>query len=226
MISPFLLMDYAGPVEFPASTSSHLRGVGEHPHRGFETVTIVYAGEVEHRDSTGGGGKIGPGDIQWMTAASGLVHEEKHGREFSKRGGLFEMVQLWANLPAKDKMSKPRYQGITDASVPKIELAHDTGTLRVIAGEYGGRLGPARTFTPIHHWDLRLSASKGTELKMPKGYTTLVFVLDGRVRLREAKSSNRRNSRCSTKTTRILLSSQLAKMQKFSRADEWGRSAS
>ena len=111
--SPFLLLDYAGPMEFPPTSERH--GVGEHPHRGFETVTIVYEGEVEHRDSSGGGGRIGPGDVQWMTAASGLVHEEFHGREFARRGGPFEMVQLWVNLPAKDKMAPPRYQSILDA---------------------------------------------------------------------------------------------------------------
>ena len=110
VLSPFLLLDYAGPMEF--SPTDERRGVGEHPHRGFETVTIVYEGEVEHRDSSGGGGTIGPGDVQWMTAASGLVHEEFHGREFARRGGMFEMVQLWVNLPAKDKMAPPRYQSI------------------------------------------------------------------------------------------------------------------
>ena len=182
-LSPFLLMDYAGPVEFPPSSSDHVRGVGEHPHRGFETVTIVYSGEVEHRDSAGGGGKIGPGDIQWMTAASGLVHEEKHGSDFAKRGGLFEMVQLWVNLPAKDKMSKPRYQGIVDADVPEIQLANGAGTLRVIAGGFEKNKGPAKTFTPIDLWDVRLKTGSKTELHMPKGHTTLVFVLDGRVEL-------------------------------------------
>ena len=186
-LSPFLLMDYAGPVEFPPSTSDHVRGVGEHPHRGFETVTIVYSGEVEHRDSAGGGGKIGPGDIQWMTAASGLVHEEKHGREFAKRGGLFEMVQLWVNLPAKDKMSKPRYQGIVDADVPRVELAGGAGSLRVIAGVFENNNGPAKTFTPIDLWDIRLKSGKMTELQMPKGHTALVFVLNGRVELADGE---------------------------------------
>lgn len=178
-ISPFLLMDYASPVEFPPS--EHIRGVGEHPHRGFETVTIVYDGEVEHRDSAGGGGKIGKGDVQWMTAASGLVHEEKHGRDFARKGGVFEMVQLWVNLPAKDKMAKPRYQGLRDAAIPKVALGG--GELRVIAGEFEGRKGPAKTFTPIQLWDLRLSGGKAAALRMPKGHTTLVFVLSGRVKL-------------------------------------------
>ncbi|HNH51715.1 MAG TPA: pirin family protein, partial [Nitrosomonas sp.] len=150
MISPFLLFDYAGPMEFQATTQR--RGIGEHPHRGFETVTIVYSGEVEHRDSSGGGGKIGPGDVQWMTAASGLVHEEFHSRDFARRGGALEMVQLWVNLPAKNKMSPPRYQSILDSQIPAIDLPQDQGKIRVIAGEFGGLTGPARTFTPINVW--------------------------------------------------------------------------
>lgn len=185
-ISPFLLMDYAAPYEFKPSPD-HIRGVGEHPHRGFETVTIVYSGEVEHRDSAGGGGKIGPGDIQWMTAASGLVHEEKHGREFAKRGGLFEMVQLWVNLPAKDKMTKPHYQGIRDSDVPRVQLDESGSALRVIAGDFpdGAReaKGPAKTFSPIQLWDLRLKPGRSHELKLPRGYTTAIFVLDGDVKL-------------------------------------------
>src|SRR5450631_3049476 len=124
-ISPFLLLDYAGPENFPPST--HRLGVGAHPHRGFETVTIVYSGEVEHRDSSGGGGSIGPGDVQWMTAASGLVHEEFHGHEFARRGGTFEMVQLWVNLPAPYKLSPPRYQGILDKEIPVVNLSDDGG---------------------------------------------------------------------------------------------------
>src|SRR5262247_3331105 len=147
VLSPFLLLDYAGSREF---TPTHeRRGVGEHPHRGFETVTIVYAGEVEHRDSSGGGGRIGPGDVQWMTAASGLVHEEFHGREFARRGGAFEMVQLWVNLPAKEKGAAPRYQAIGAAQIPTVSLPEGRGTVRVIAGELGGAKGPARTFTPM-----------------------------------------------------------------------------
>jgi redox-sensitive bicupin YhaK (pirin superfamily) len=181
-ISPFLLMDYAGPTEFPP-TPNHIRGVGEHPHRGFETVTIVYSGEVEHRDSAGGGGKIGPGDVQWMTAASGLVHEEKHGEDFAKRGGLFEMVQLWVNLPAKDKMAKPRYQGIEKETIPTVNLPNEAGTVRVIAGEFAGRKGPALTFTSIDLWDTRLQSGKTAEFRLKKGHTSMVFVLSGRVQL-------------------------------------------
>ncbi len=182
-VSPFLLMDYAGPANFPPNASPQRRGVGEHPHRGFETVTIVYSGEVEHRDSAGGGGLIGPGDVQWMTAASGLVHEEKHGKEFSRSGGKFEMVQLWVNLPAKDKMVKPRYQGIKNSDVPSIPIADDGGSVRIIAGEFAGQKGPAKTFTPVNLWDVRLNAGATSEFKMPKGHTTLVFVLSGEVRL-------------------------------------------
>ncbi len=177
MLSPFLLLDYAGPVEFPP-TGERL-GVGEHPHRGFETVTVVYDGEVEHRDSSGGGGSIGPGDVQWMTAGSGVVHEEFHGREFARRGGRFEMIQLWVNLPAKDKMTAPRYQGILSKQIPGVALPEGRGSVRVIAGEYAGAKGPAKTFTPIHLWDLRLSGGKPAELPLPDGYTTALVVLKG-----------------------------------------------
>src|SRR5215813_9745290 len=154
VLSPFLLLDYAGPMEF--TPTEERRGVGEHPHRGFETVTIVYEGEVEHRDSSGGGGRIGPGDVQWMTAASGLVHEEFHGRDFARRGGMFEMVQLWVNLPAKDKKAPPGYQSITSNQIPTVTLPDDAGSLRVIAGAFAGAKGPATTFTPIHVWDIAL----------------------------------------------------------------------
>src|SRR3974390_3479723 len=140
-VSPFLLLDYAGPAQF--SPSDQVRGVGEHPHRGFETVTLVYAGQVDHRDSSGSGGSIGPGDVQWMTAASGLVHEEMHGKEFTRHGGAFEVVQLWVNLPAKCKMTAPRYQGLKDADFPRIELPGRAGFVRVIAGELGEARGPA-----------------------------------------------------------------------------------
>jgi hypothetical protein len=179
--SPFLLFDYAGPVEFPP-TAERL-GVGAHPHRGFETVTIVYEGEVEHRDSSGGGGRIGPGDVQWMTAASGIVHEEFHGREFARRGGMFEMVQLWVNLPSKDKMAPPRYQSILSSQIPVVKLPDGQGTLRVIAGEYAGVKGPADTFTPVHVWDLRLANNKQTELAVPDGYTMALAVLRGALRV-------------------------------------------
>lgn len=181
--SPFLMMDYAGPKNF--TPSKKIRGVGEHPHRGFETVTIVYSGEVVHQDSAGGGGKIGPGDVQWMTAASGLVHEEMHSKEFSESGGLFEMVQLWVNLPAKDKMTKPRYQGITSLQIPVVET--EAGTIRVIAGEFEGRKGPAMTFTSIDAWDVRLKQNATQVFKTGKNHNTLVFVLSGQVELSDGQ---------------------------------------
>ena len=185
VLSPFLLLDYAGPTEFPP-TEARL-GVGEHPHRGFETVTIVYEGEVEHRDSSGGGGSIGPGDVQWMTAASGLVHEEFHGRHFAKRGGKFEMVQLWVNLPAKDKMSPPHYQDILSSQIPVVNLPDSQGTVRVIAGEFAGAKGPAKTFTPIHVWDMRLASDQRTELAVPDGWTTALVVLKGTLHVNGSK---------------------------------------
>jgi len=184
VLSPFLLLDYAGPREFPP-TQERL-GVGEHPHRGFETVTIVYEGEVEHRDSSGGGGRIGPGDVQWMTAASGVVHEEFHGRDFARRGGMFEMVQLWVNLPAKDKMAPPRYQSITNSQIPAVSLASGQGTLRVIAGDFAGTKGPAQTFTPILVGDLRCAANQRTAVNVPDGYTTALVVLKGALRVNDS----------------------------------------
>lgn len=185
-ISPFLLFDYAGPMEFPP-TEKRL-GVGEHPHRGFETVTIVYSGEVEHRDSSGSGGHIGPGDVQWMTAASGLVHEEFHGRDFARHGGMFEMVQLWVNLPAKDKMSPPRYQGILNSQIPITNLPNGHGSVRVIAGQFNGVAGPAHTFTPIHVLDIRLASERQICLPVPEGYTTVLAVLKGSVCMNGAET--------------------------------------
>ncbi len=179
LLSPFLLLDYGGPAKFPP-TEKRL-GVGAHPHRGFETVTVVFDGEVEHRDSSGAGGRIGPGDVQWMTAGRGLVHEEFHGREFARRGGVFEMVQLWVNLPKRDKLTAPRYQELRDAQFPVVELggAH----VRVIAGELGGKRGPAHTFTPLDVWDVRVE--NGGELELPSvdGYTAALVVLGGEVRV-------------------------------------------
>ena len=176
-LSPFLLFDYAGPREFPP-TEARL-GVGEHPHRGFETVTIVYSGEVEHRDSAGGGGKIGPGDVQWMTAASGIVHEEFHGREFARRGGNFEVVQLWVNLPAEDKMAPSGYQAIRNDSIPVVTLESGAGQVRIIAGEFAGVRGPAHTFTPIQVLDLQLSSKQPFSIPLPDKYTTALAVLSG-----------------------------------------------
>lgn len=181
MLSPFLLLDYAGPTNFPPTDKR--RGVGEHPHRGFETVTIVYSGEVEHRDSSGGGGLIGPGDVQWMTAADGIVHEEFHGADFAKNGGHFEVIQLWVNLPAKDKRSAPGYQALTSTQIPRVDLTGGAGSVRVIAGNYKGTAGPARTFTSMNIWDMRLNAGTRTEFDVPSDYTTGLFVLRGQVKL-------------------------------------------
>ena len=176
-MSPFLMLDLAGPAEFPATTER--KGVGTHPHRGFETVTIVYDGEVSHKDSTGQGGTIGPGDVQWMTAGSGILHQEFHSDEFAKRGGVLQMVQLWVNLPAKHKMTEPGYQPILSESIPEIQLSNSSGSIRVIAGEYDGRVGPAKTFTSMNVFDIRLK--KGEELVLPAsdGWNTSVVVLRG-----------------------------------------------
>lgn len=182
-MSPFLLMDYAGPANFPPTTRK--LGVGQHPHRGFETVTIVYEGGVSHRDSSGGGGTIGPGDVQWMTAASGLIHEEYHSPEFAEKGGAFEMVQLWVNLPARVKMVAPGYQGITADRIPEAALPRNAGLVRVIAGRYGDAIGPASTFTPMNVWDVRLKAGHRVAFDLPEGHSTALFVLRGALRLDE-----------------------------------------
>lgn len=174
---PFLLLDYAGPYEFAPAEAK--RGVGEHPHRGFETVTIVYQGELEHRDSSGSRGSIGAGDVQWMTAAGGIVHEEFHSERFSRDGGTLEMVQLWVNLPAKDKTSPPHYQEILAAQIPQVSLASDAGSARVIAGELLETRGPAKTHTPINVWDLQVSAGSAVELPIPAGHTSLLIVQMG-----------------------------------------------
>ena len=180
--SPFLILDYAAPTEFSPNPGGR-RGVGQHPHRGFETVTIVYEGEVEHRDSTGKGGVIGRGDVPWRTAGSGILHEEFHSERYSREGGPFEMVQLWVNLPARDKMAAPGYQALLDAEIPSVPLADDAGRVRVIAGEFDGHRGPAHTFTPMNVWDVRLGAGKAIDLPQPDGWTTLLVVLDGTVQV-------------------------------------------
>lgn len=177
-VSPFLMLDYAGPQYF--SPTDHPRGVGEHPHRGFETVTIVYEGVLAHRDSAGHAGVIGPGDVQWMTAASGVVHEEFHEKEFAKKGGTLHAIQLWVNLPRASKMSVPTYQTILNADIPAIELDGGAGRLRVVAGSYLGHKGPARTFTPVELYDLQLKAGRQAQLSLPEGHNTSVFVLQGR----------------------------------------------
>ena len=178
-ISPFLLLDYAGPATF--EPTARRRGVGQHPHRGFETVTIVYDGEVEHKDSTGQGGLIGPGDVQWMTAAGGILHEEYHSPAYGKTGGPFRMVQLWVNLPAKDKMTAPGYQSIRDTDIPRLDLPDGAGLVRVIAGDFEGTKGTARTFTPVNVWDLRLKADASITLGLPEGHTSMLVVLSGHI---------------------------------------------
>lgn len=182
-VSPFLLLDYAGPAEFTPADKP--RGVGSHPHRGFETVTIVYKGEVEHRDSAGNGGTIGPGDVQWMTAASGILHKEFHSEAFTRQGGPFEMVQLWVNLPAKDKNAPPSYQTLLNRDIPSVKLPGSAGTLRVIAGDYGGKHGPAHTFTSIDVWDVRLNQGGSSTFTLLEGHTVAVVVLKGAVRVND-----------------------------------------
>jgi len=186
-LSPFLMLDYAGPEHFPPTAGR--RGVGSHPHRGFETVTIVYKGELEHRDSSGGGGLIGPGDVQWMTAGSGILHEEFHSPAFANRGGTLEMVQLWVNLPARDKMAPPRYQTLRNDAIPSVKLADDAGLVRVIAGDYEGHSGPAHTFTSLDVWDLRLVGGRAAQLRVPVGRTVALVVLNGQVVVNEDESA-------------------------------------
>lgn len=182
-ISPFLLLDYAGPYQF--TPSPRPRGVGAHPHRGFETVTIVYEGEVSHRDSTGKGGTIGPGDVQWMTAGNGIVHEEFHSQAFSDTGGAFEMVQLWVNLRAKDKGIAPSYQAITANMIPKVTLPNAAGTASIIAGDFAGTLGPAHTHSPMNVWDIRLTEGKEHLVTVPAEHSCMVVVLSGELMINQ-----------------------------------------
>jgi hypothetical protein len=186
-ISPFLLLDYAGPHYFEPTEAR--RGVDQHPHRGFETVTIVYDGEVEHKDSAGNGGVIGPGDVQWMTAAGGILHEEYHSPGFARSGGPFRMVQLWVNLPAKDKKAPGGYQSIASADIPVVELPDAAGRARVIAGELLGVKGPARTFTPINVWDVRLNSGADLTLDLPEGHTAMLVVLSGHVTVNDSQQA-------------------------------------
>ena len=186
-LSPFLMLDHAAPTAF--EPAARPRGVGQHPHRGFETVTIVYQGEVEHQDSTGAGGRIGPGDVQWMTAGGGIIHEEFHSHEFTRRGGTIEMVQLWVNLPASDKMTQPRYQTLLDAQIPAVALPGEAGRVRVIAGTFGGARGPAVTFTPMDVWDIRLASGRNATFSSPDGHTLALVVLHGSVQINGAAAS-------------------------------------
>ena len=182
-LSPFLMLDYGAPKQFAPSTKP--RGVGQHPHRGFETVTVAYQGEIEHHDSEGNKGVIGPGDVQWMTAASGIVHEEWLNPPFNERGGVLEMAQLWVNLPAKDKMAPPRYQEIVNAQIPAV-VAEGGARVRVIAGEYSDANGPAMTYSPINVWDVQMTASQALDLTVESGDTTLFAALKGSVRVNGA----------------------------------------
>lgn len=176
-LSPFLLLDHASPMQF---TPGHeKRGVGVHPHRGFETVTLVYQGEVDHKDSTGAGGRIGPGDVQWMTAGAGILHEEFHSERFTKEGGVFEVVQLWVNLPAKDKSAPPGYQTLKKEDIPVVDLANEAGQLRVISGEFKGIRGIANTFTDIHVWDAHINPSQSASIEFKTGHSALILVLEG-----------------------------------------------
>lgn len=176
-MDPFIMMDYNSKYNFPPTDKP--KGVGVHPHRGFETVTIAYKGRVEHTDSAGGGGVIGEGDVQWMTAASGVLHKEFHETEWSKKGGEFQMVQLWVNLPAKDKMSKPKYQAIAKSQMKNVALPNEEGQVEVIAGEYNGNKGPASTFSPVHLYNVRLKEGAKTELSFPSSYTTAILMIEG-----------------------------------------------
>ncbi|MEY2972227.1 MAG: hypothetical protein RI886_4, partial [Pseudomonadota bacterium] len=177
-ISPFLMMDHAAPKYFPPTQKK--RGVGEHPHRGFETVTFAIKGEVEHRDSGGGGGKITTGGIQWMTAGSGVVHDEFHSREFSQKGGDFEMIQLWVNLPSKFKMTQPRYQSFEKGDFPIIDHGNHEMSVKVIAGTFGTVTSPVKTFSPINMYELNGSSGSQLEITLPVGSNTLVFQLSGK----------------------------------------------
>lgn len=178
-VTPFLLLDHIGPGRLLPSTRR--QGVNDHPHRGFETVTIVYDGEIEHRDSAGNGGTIGPGDVQWMTAAAGIIHREMFSEAFTQRGGRFEMVQLWVNLPAADKMGRPGYQGLTRAEIPVVGLPGAAGTVRVIAGDFNGTSGPARTHTRMTVLDAQVGKGQSVTFPTGEGDTALVYLLAGRV---------------------------------------------
>ena len=175
--TPFLMLDYAAPYNFEPTTKR--RGVGSHPHRGFETVTIVYDGEVEHRDSTGNGGVIGKGDVQWMTAGNGIIHSEFHSPDYASKGGPFEMAQLWVNLPASAKKTAAHYQAITSNDIPSVAI--ENGTVRIIAGSFNDTRGPANTYTPMNVLDVRLNAGASATLPQPEGWTTIIVVLDGTV---------------------------------------------
>jgi len=187
-ISPFYLMDYNAPWELPPSDKQ--RGVGVHPHRGFETVTIAFQGSVAHHDSYGNSGVIGPGDVQWMTAGSGVLHKEYHEKNFTKKGGVFQMVQLWVNLPAKHKMTSPKYQGITYDQQGKVELPNNGGQVNVIAGELSGVNGPAETFTPINMYTIKLNTDSNFSFDIPENHNAGLLVLSGEVNVNDQQVNN------------------------------------
>lgn len=182
-MDPIIMMDYNSKFYF--SPSEKPRGVGVHPHRGFETVTIAYKGKVEHHDSSGGGGVISEGDVQWMTAASGVLHKEFHEKEWSKNGGDFQMVQLWVNLPAKDKMSKPKYQAIKNDSIPRYHVENNGGEIEIIAGEYKGIKGAATTFTPMNMFNLKLKSDAEASFSFPANFNTALLVIEGSVKVND-----------------------------------------
>jgi redox-sensitive bicupin YhaK (pirin superfamily) len=182
-MNPFIMLDYAAPHYFPPTEVQ--KGVGVHPHKGFETVTIAYKGRVAHHDSAGNSGIIGEGDVQWMTAASGVLHKEYHEKEFSKAGGIFSMVQLWVNLPAADKLSKPKYQEILNTNIPKVELPNDSGIVEVIAGNYEGTKGAASTFTEVHAFNVKLNAGGTATFSFNERNNTGVLVIAGSITVNE-----------------------------------------
>jgi len=178
-MSPFFLLDYQKPEAF--APTARRRGVGTHPHRGFETVTIAYQGRIAHRDSAGNGGVIGPGEVQWMTAGSGILHNEFHEEEFARTGGILHMMQIWVNLPRSQKLTAPKYQALTDQSIATVPLAGEKGVVRVISGAYEDTGGPAETFSPAHMLDLRLEPGAVVRLPIPSDYNTAALVLSGQV---------------------------------------------
>ena len=187
-MSPFYMLDYNAKIEF--SPRNEPRGVGVHPHRGFETVTIAYQGAVAHHDSAGNSGTIYPGDLQWMTAASGILHKEHHEEEFSKKGGIFQMVQLWVNLPAKDKMSTPKYQGIKQNEIQQFTLADNSGIIEIIAGKYQDKKGNANTFSPIEMYNARLNSGGKANFNFAANYNTGILVIEGKVKINETEIAN------------------------------------
>jgi redox-sensitive bicupin YhaK (pirin superfamily) len=187
-VTPFLLLDHAGPAQFAPATAP--RGVDWHPHRGFETVTISFQGEVDHEDTAGNRGTIRPGDVQWMTAGSGVLHKEMHSRAFTKQGGTFEMLQLWVNLPAKLKMVEPRYQALLAEDIANVRLPEDAGSVRVIAGEFAGSKGPAQTFTPVSLFEIRLRAGKSVSVDLQNGHTGALLVMKGEIAVNDGEQAH------------------------------------